>query len=175
MKKALCILLSLVLTATLLTGCGGGGTEGTSAGDAGTGTGGSTGGTSSDGIVTMGVSGTPDLDPAKATTGSSIIAMVNMYDTLVYPTEDGVEPRVAESWDISEDGLTYTFHIKQGIQFHNGDEMTASDVAFSMNRLLTIGEGYAYIFADAVESAEATDDYTVVFHMKKTFGPFVSA
>lgn len=175
MKKALSILLSLALTATLLTGCGGGGTEGTSAGDAGTGTGGSTGGTSSDGIVTMGVSGTPDLDPAKATTGSSIIAMVNMYDTLVYPTEDGVEPRVAESWDISEDGLTYTFHIKQGIQFHNGDEMTASDVAFSMNRLLTIGEGYAYIFADAVESAEATDDYTVVFHMKKTFGPFVSA
>lgn len=82
---------------------------------------------------------------------------------------------MAETWEVSEDGLTCTCHIKQGIQFHNGDEMTASDVAFSMNRLLAIGEGYAYLFEDSVELAEATDGYTVVFHMKKTFGPFVSA
>ena len=82
---------------------------------------------------------------------------------------------MAERWEVSEDGLTYTFYLKKGIKFHNGDELTASDVAFSMNRLLTIGEGYAYLFADSMGSVETPDDYTVVFHLKKTFGPFVSA
>lgn len=77
------------------------------------------GGTEASGrIITMDVSGTSDLDPAIATTGSSCIAMANMYDTLVYPGKDGAEPCVAESWENSEDGLTYTFHLKKGIKFH---------------------------------------------------------
>lgn len=125
--------------------------------------------------LTVGISGTPDLDPAIATSTSSLIAMVNLYDTLVYPTADGVEPRVAEKWEISEDGLTYTFHLKKGILFHDGSELQASDVAFSMNRLLAIGEGMAYLFTDSVDKAEAADDYTVVFHLKQPFGPFLDS
>ena len=182
MKKGLSVILSFAMVATLLSGCGnsssGGGTTTQAAGGSGTEVTAAAGGGSEatgGGVITMGVSGTPDLDPAIATTGSSCIAMANMYDTLVYPGKDGVEPRVAESWENSEDGLTYTFHLKKGIKFHDGSELTASDVVFSMNRLLAIGEGYAYLFTDSVESAEATDDYTVVFHLKKTFGPFVSA
>lgn len=177
MKKRLSLILSLVLAAGLLAGCSGG--KPSSASGSGNQPGQNTpGGTASSGgnrIITMGVSGTPDLDPAIATTGSSCIVMVNIYDTLVYPGKEDLEPRVAERWEVSEDGLTYTFYLKKGIKFHNGDELTASDVAFSMNRLLTIGEGYAYLFADFMGSVETPDDYTVVFHLKKTFGPFVSA
>lgn len=76
--------------------------------------------------IKIGVSGTPDLDPAIVNTGSSLIAAVNLYDTLVFPSaeeESGVAPRAAEDWTVSDDGLQYTFHLKQGIRFHNGEEM----------------------------------------------------
>ena len=71
-----------------------------------------------------------------------------MYDTLVHPsdTDEGVTGRVADSWEVSDDGPVYTFNLKKGIKFHNGEELKASDVVYSMDRLLTIGEGYAYIF-----------------------------
>lgn len=79
------------------------------------------------------------IDPAVGSDFSSTSSLVNLYDTLVFPnTEGGVDPDLAESWETSEDGLTWTFHLKKGIKFHNGSELTASDVAFSMNRMLEI-------------------------------------
>ena len=60
--------------------------------------------------------------------------------------DEGVILKVAEDWTISEDGLTYTFNLKKGIKFHNGDELTASDVVYSMDRLLTIGEDMLIFF-----------------------------
>lgn len=114
------------------------------------------------------------IDPAVGSDFSSSSSFVNLYDTLVYPTTVGdVVPHAAESWDVSADGLTWTFHLKQGIKFHDGSELTAEDVAFSMDRLTTIGEGYAYLFMGRVESTEVVDDYTVRFHMAKPFGPFL--
>jgi peptide/nickel transport system substrate-binding protein len=96
------------------------------------------------------------IDPAVGSDFSSSSSLCNLYDTLVFPTtEGGVVPHVAESWETSADGLTWTFNLKQGIKFHNGSELTASDVAFSMNRMLEIGEGYAYVFLGTVESATA--------------------
>lgn len=175
MRKIWCAVVSLIM-AISVTACGGGsgvsgsGSAGTSGGkDAETGA-----GIQRESTITMGVSGTPELDPAISTTGSSTIAMVNLYDSLVYPDGDDIVPRAAESWEISDDGLTYTFKLREGIKFHDGSDMTAEDVKFSMDRLLAIGEGYAYIFEDVIESTEAPDDATVVFHLKKTFGPFLS-
>jgi peptide/nickel transport system substrate-binding protein len=80
---------------------------------------------------------------------------------------------VAEGWDVSDDGLTWTFNLKKGIKFHNGSELTASDVAFSMNRILEIGEGLAYVFLGTVESATALDDYTVEFTLTEPSGLFL--
>jgi len=114
------------------------------------------------------------IDPAVGSDFSSSSSLCNLYDTLVFPTtEGGVVPHVAESWETSADGLTWTFHLKQGIKFHNGSELTASDVAFSMNRMLEIGEGYAYVFLGTVESATALDDYTVEFKLAKPSGIFL--
>jgi len=114
------------------------------------------------------------IDPAVGSDFSSTSSLCNLYDSLVFPnTDGGVDPGVAESWEASADGLTWTFHLKKGVKFHNGSEMTASDVAFSMNRLLEIGEGLAYVFLGTVESASAVDDYTVEFKLAEPSGLFL--
>lgn len=126
-------------------------------------------------VMRMTVSGTPKIDPATGSDYSSSIALVNIYDSLVYPHYDGsVKPLIAKEWEVDEEGLTYTFHLNEGIKFHNGDELTAEDVAFSMERLLTIGEGFAYLFTDVVESVSAVDEYTINFTLKDHYGPFVN-
>jgi peptide/nickel transport system substrate-binding protein len=94
----------------------------------------------------------------------------------VFPTATGgLQSDLATSWTISPDGLTYTFNLRQGVTFHNGDSLNATDVVFSMNRLITIGQGFSYLFSPYIVSTNATGAYTVVFHLKKTFGPFLSA
>jgi peptide/nickel transport system substrate-binding protein len=114
------------------------------------------------------------IDPAVGSDFSSSSAFVNLYDTLVYPTPDGsVKPNVAESWETSPDGLTWTFHLRRGVKFHDGSELTAEDVAFSMDRITTIGEGYGYMFLGKVQRSDAVDDYTVRFTLSEPYGPFL--
>jgi len=114
------------------------------------------------------------IDPAVGSDFSSTSSLCNLYDTLVFPnTAGGVDAHLAESWRVSGDGLTWTFVLKKGVKFHNGSELTASDVAFSMNRLLEIGEGLAYVFLGTVESASAIDDYTVEFKLAQPSGLFL--
>jgi peptide/nickel transport system substrate-binding protein len=116
------------------------------------------------------------IDPAVGNDFSDSIALVNLYDSLVFPTPQGtVIPWLALKWTTSKDGLVYTFTLRHGVKFHNGDPFTANDVVFSMNRLVTIGQGFAYIFKPYIKSTKATGTYTVVFTLKKPFGPFVSA
>lgn len=116
------------------------------------------------------------IDPAVAADFSSSVSVANLYDTLVFPTYDGeVVPHLAERWEVSDDGLTYTFYLRKGVRFHDGSELTAEDVVFSMERLLTIGQGYSYIFKPVLEKVEALDDYTVRFKLKEPFGPFLYA
>ena len=115
------------------------------------------------------------IDPGTITDFSSSIAVVNMYDSLVYPDLDNnIVPSAAESWEVSDDGLVYTFKLKQGIKFHDGSDLTSSDVVFSANRLLAMGEGFAYLFTGYLASTEAVDDYTVKFTLSKPFAPFMS-
>ena len=116
-------------------------------------------------------------DPAVGSDYSSSSTLVNVYDSLVYPTlEGGVKPHLAEVWEASDDGLTWTFYLRKGINFHDGMELTAEDVVFSIDRLLTIGEGYGYLFTGRIDvgTTEAVDDYTVRFHLKESFGPFLT-
>jgi len=115
------------------------------------------------------------IDPAVGSDESSKIAMSNLYDTLVFPDTNGNPlPHVAESWEISPDGLIWTFYLRSGVKFHDGSELTAEDVKFSMDRLLTIGEGLAYLFTGKIKETVVADKYTVVFHTEKPFGPFLS-
>lgn len=165
-KKALSLIL---VFATLLVGCTGGANQNNNSPNNQQST------TPREKIIRLSVSGTPKIDPATAMDSSSLIAMVNVYDSLVYPKSDGtVVESLAESWKISDDNLTYTFKLKEGVKFHDGTELKASDVVFSINRLLTIGEGNAYLFKGNIKEATAVDDYTVKITLHKTFGPFLT-
>ncbi len=85
------------------------------------------------------------LDPALAYDTASGEIIQNVYDTLVFydgAATDKFVPMLAESWELSEDGKTWTFKIRQGVKFHNGNDLTPSDVAYSFQRGLLQG-GYS--------------------------------
>jgi len=125
-------------------------------------------------LLRVGFSWPTYIDPAVGFDFSSSSAIVNLYDSLVYPTADGtVVAHAATSWTVSDDNLTYTFNIRPGIMFHTGGEMTAEDVKFSMDRLLAIGEGYSYLFRGKVSETNVVDTYTVEFKLGEPFGPFL--
>lgn len=118
------------------------------------------------------------VDPAMAASGSAPeTAFMNLYDDLVYlGANNTLVPNAAQSWSVSQDGKTYTFVLRQGIKWHDGNgTMKAEDVVFSMNRLLTIGQGVGYLYAPFSTSVTAVDDYTVQFNLNQTFGPFVAS
>ncbi len=113
------------------------------------------------------------IDPAVGSDYVGSTALANLYDSLVFPNrEGGMDPWLAESYDVSDDGLTYTFHLRRGVKFHDGSELLASDVVYSFNRLQAIGEGYAYLIS-GVKAVSAPDDYTVVFELERASGLFV--
>jgi len=126
-------------------------------------------------LLRMAMSWPTFFDPGVANDFSSSTALVNAYDALVYPMAEGIIPNAAESWEVSTDNLTFTFKIRKGIEFHSGNEMTAEDVKFSMDRLLEIGEGYSYLFLGKVDRTDVIDKFTVSFTLKSPYGPFVSS
>lgn len=96
-----------------------------------------------------------------------------IFDTLTWKDDTGVIPWLAKSWDVSEDGLTYTFHLEDGVKWHDGEAFTADDVVFSYNYYKT----YPYNWTgdiSQIKSVEKTDDLTVVFHLNNKYAPFLS-
>ncbi len=90
-----------------------------------------------------------------------------VQDTLTHINNDTntVEPSLAESWDTEENGKIYTFNLRKGVKFHNGEELNASDVIFTINRMN--GNSATNNLYNQIESAEALDDYTVKLVMKQ--------
>lgn len=121
---------------------------------------------------------TPEtLDPARGAGENDELIFVNVYETLVVPNEDdgSAEPFLATEWTTSKDGLTWEFTLRDDVEFSDGTPLTAEDVKYSMERMLAIGEGYAFIFTDIIESVNVMDNYKVEFKLKKAFGPFVNS
>jgi len=117
-----------------------------------------------------------NIDPAIGTDGVAGRCQINMYDTLVFPTKTGdYQPWVATKWTVSDDGMVWTFDIRPGIKFHSGNELTAEDVVYSMNRLIAIGEGWGYIFRPLIKETKALDKYKVQFTLNHPFGPFIDS
>jgi peptide/nickel transport system substrate-binding protein len=117
-----------------------------------------------------------ELDPAKATDYADSMLMFNVYDTLVLSKQGGagVVPHLADSWDVSDDGKSYTFKLRQGVKFQSGNPVAADDVVFSLDRMKAVGQGLSFLFAN-VEKAEAVDAGTVKFTLSTPYSPFVSA
>ncbi len=116
------------------------------------------------------------LDPHKVTAFSSFAVIGQIYDALFELNSDlQLEPALATGYEVSDDGLTYTVSIREGVKFHNGRDLTAADVVWSLERILDpeTASPQASRFAQ-VAGAEATDDHTVVFTLSGPFAPFVS-
>ncbi|QPM90532.1 ABC transporter substrate-binding protein [Pseudooceanicola algae] len=118
------------------------------------------------------------LDPAKISDYTGYMAAVNMYDGLTTVTPAGeIVPHLANSWDISEDGLTYTFHLRDDVTFQDGSALGASDAVWSIQRLLKINKGPSNLLIDLIdpENVTAPDDTTVEITLNRPFSPFLAS
>jgi len=129
------------------------------------------------GVLRAGMQTDPvGLDPHTTSATATRNMLENVYDTLVmFDSEGRIVPGLAESWETSEDGLTWTFRLREGVTFHNGDPLTAQDVAFSINRIKDpeVASPNAGDF-EVVESVTAQDDRTVVFTLSEPYSPLLS-
>ncbi|MEA1903678.1 MAG: ABC transporter substrate-binding protein [Actinomycetota bacterium] len=96
------------------------------------------------------------------------VLLYNVYEGLVRLNADGsISGLLASDWEISEDGLTYTFTLQQGVAFHNGEALTADDVVFSINNVVN-NEAHPFTTTLApITNVEATDDSTVVLTLSQ--------
>lgn len=114
------------------------------------------------------------IDPAKSTDFVSSVLFYNLYDTLVAPGPGGkLVPSVAESWTVSPDGLAYTFRVRKGVTFHDGTELTAQDVEFSLQRTMALKQGFSYLFDGWVSAVKASGPSTVAIILARPYGPFL--
>lgn len=114
----------------------------------------------------------PALSAAHRSTFGFTYYTRNCYDTLVVRNGNEYEGSLAETWDISDDGLTYTFHLKEGVKFSDGADLNAEAVKTSMEAAFYNMGDYIASFGKIgtlTESIEVIDDYTVAFHLSAPY------
>jgi peptide/nickel transport system substrate-binding protein len=116
------------------------------------------------------------FDPVRGPSGMSHVVIEQVYSTLMALDPDANPyPELAESFEMSPDGLEYKFKLRSGIKFHNGDELTAEDVKFSFDRLRAKDSGYSYgAQVESIASVDVIDPQTVSFKLSKRTGPFLT-
>ena len=119
------------------------------------------------------------IDPHKASDEFEAIFTHNVYDPLLYYTNDippKRTPHLAKDWEVSDGNTTYTFNLRENATFHNGDAVTAEDVRYSIERLMTMNQGFSFMFAGILEPDAATvvDEHTVEVSLNSPFAPFLS-
>lgn len=107
------------------------------------------------------------LDPQKTAATSTYFVTMNIFEPLVLMDENWeIQPRLAERWEVAEDFMSVTFYLKKGVKFHNGREMTAEDVKYSIERLHEDDSAKKKYYKNIVD-AEIVDDYTITFFAEK--------
>ena len=128
--------------------------------------------------VTVGIAQDLDdsLDPHKAVAAGTKEIMFNVFEGLMKPTPEGdLVPAVAEDYTVSEDRTTYTFTLRDGVKFHNGDTVSAEDVVYSISRCADTSEGAPLVEAfSVVQSVEALDEKTVAITISEPSNEFIS-
>jgi peptide/nickel transport system substrate-binding protein len=124
------------------------------------------------------------LDPGQLTDINSMRLVRNIYDGLTgfEPGTFTIKPLLAESWDISDDGLTYTFHLRDGVVFHDGTPFNADAVKFAFDRMLDEEHPYhdtgpfpfASFYFGAIDEIEVVDDQTAIMHLKQPYAPLLN-
>ncbi|WP_339278050.1 nickel ABC transporter substrate-binding protein [Paenibacillus sp. FSL W8-0426] len=111
-----------------------------------------------------------DMNPHLYTGSMSAQGMV--YESLVENTSEGIKPLLAESWDITEDGLTYTFHLRKGVQFHDGTPFTADAAKQNMDAVQANAEKHSWIkLSTKIQTIEAVDEHTLKIKLSEPYYP----
>lgn len=127
----------------------------------------------SPGILRVSAEAVVQTDPALISSDSEVMIANAVYDYLVDVDENNqIQPRIAEKWEVSDDGLTYTFSLAEGIRFHDGSPLTSEDVVWTFNRLRDPESGFptADLYQNILE-IEARDSLEVTFTLEQT-NPF---
>lgn len=179
MKKMLAILLTAAMAAAA-TGCGGSAPapSGGNSAEAPAGGGGQEAAgeekLSSRDTLNMSCKSEPtSLDPSQTKDLVTWMFMYNVSDSLLYfnwETQE-YEPAIATEWSASDDGLEYTFTIREGVKFHNGDTMTVDDVVFSLNR--AIASSFTAQTNGCIDKFEKIDDTHMKAVLKYAYAPFL--
>ena len=183
-RKLLALLLLLGLLSAALCGCGGGSTGKPAESkptDASTGTeapADSQPAEAHSNEITVGIAQDLDesLDPHKAVAAGTKEVMFNVFEGLMKPTPEGdLIPAVAEKYELSDDQLTYTFTIRDGLKFHNGEPVTGTDALWSIRRCMPGGEADIQVVEafSAIQHAEAKTN-TVTLTLDKPNNEFLS-
>ncbi|MBR3525842.1 MAG: ABC transporter substrate-binding protein [Lachnospiraceae bacterium] len=163
MKKAGVFLAGLLATmAVALGGCAGGKAEEVSSGQ-----------------ITIGIPQDLEdgLDPHKVSAAGTKEILFNIYEGLVKYDESGdLKPAIASDTQVSEDGLTYTFTLRDGVKFHNGNTVTAEDVIYSIERCADTSGGDALVPAFSnIADIKKQDDHTVVITLNTPDSDFLAS
>jgi peptide/nickel transport system substrate-binding protein len=171
LKNRLALAVTLTFALSLVAACGGGESVDVDGGGS-EGGGGSGGG----GTLQAAIGGEPDqLDPHLTTSYFSFQVLENVYDTLVEPDENlEMQPALASEWKTSEDQLTWTFTIRDGVKFSDGSELTSEDIAYTYNRIKDEELQPSYRLA-AVKSIETPDPQTLVIQLSEPQPSLLSA
>lgn len=123
------------------------------------------------------------LDPQVATAANDSRILVNIYEGLVRNADGSLklEPSLAESWEVSDDGLTYKFHLRKNVKFHDGSRLDSQAVRFTFERMLDSDHPYYHtgpfplsFFFSVIDKIETPDSDTIIFQLKEPFAPFLS-
>ncbi len=160
-RRLLALLLALVLTLGMFAGCGQ--EQDSSSGSEG-----------EERVLT--VSGNGDFGYPSVYTisskGQGYMTLSYIFDTLMWKDENGLIPYLAESYSISEDSKTYTFNLREGIKFTDGEPFTAEDVKFTFDYMKE--HPYQWVSVDMVKEARVVDDLTVEIELNEVYVPFLS-
>ena len=129
------------------------------------------------GSIKVGISQDLDsLDPHKAVAAGTKEVLFNIFEGLVKPDSDGnLVEAVADSYEISEDAKVYTFTLRDGVKFHNGNEVTAEDVKYSIERCADTSNGDPLVSAySIIESVNILDENTVEIRLTEPDTEFLS-
>ncbi len=109
------------------------------------------------------------------TTSSGIINMFSRALVINHPLTTEPHPQLAESWDISDDGIEYTFNLREDVTWHDGEQLTAQDVVFTYETHMheDTGSPRTAELTDRIDTVEAVDDYTVQFTLNFPASPFL--
>jgi ABC-type transport system substrate-binding protein len=166
-KRVLC--MALCLSMAMLSGCGGGGATAS-------GTNSPQKAAAENRFVFAGPNNITQWDPLNENKTNAYMLSKLTYNTLVNPygENNSIQPELATEWSVSADGLEWTFKLREGVKFHNGEEFNADSVVVTLKRLLDNPTLVQAAFWPSLEGVEAKDTYTAVIKLKEPWGALLN-